>query len=188
MESPPTQKAFSLPAGTIIQTPESEAVEGGPEGSGPDLASTLYDIPEFLPYPYYALATENWSDERVLERVGLHRLEDDHILVLGLARNQLLVQLAQQVAKGDGPITFIPDEMLCSSDYPAKVDVGKKHLDSYTTHADGIKWLSLASRHMSRGFRFRRPSEDEGCHAGLSSLGGKAFRKLHQVTTRSESR
>ncbi|KAG8847867.1 hypothetical protein FRB96_001382 [Tulasnella sp. 330] len=109
------------------------------------IASNACDTPQFLPYAFYSLATEDWETMKQMKEVGLLRLDGVQLAMLGAGRAYLQRQLGDMLIQAlpgmRRPFEFNnvfggpPD---CVYKQPRTTD---DELEHFVSKADPILWI-----------------------------------------------
>lgn len=127
------------------------------------LASELCDLPAFLPYAYFSLATTDWSDQELFAGLGLDRLEFSQFRKLAAGRAYLQSELAEMFAEGGSssqPVRSQRDPSLClkivEGGYECQAfrtdwKTSEEYLLRYVAHADLVRWIKESREEMMLG-------------------------------------
>lgn len=118
-----------------------------------DLIVTSYqcDTPAFLPLAFYAMATADWSDRQRMQKIGLHRLSQDQMMMLSAGRAYLQDKLATHLGtRYINPFDWLYVEADCADSGKScfrrtRVNTwppSSTALRDYASRADLISWIN----------------------------------------------
>lgn len=123
------------------------------------LANNLHDLPRFLPYAYYPLATADWSSRKKTQELGMLRLSLDQMVMLGVGRALQQERLGEALTHQERNfVGFVDEKPTCQSPecnhgtsvtpmwtQPAGM------MWRYRKHADLIEWIKDAKEALEGG-------------------------------------